>query len=62
MLVEYGFELLPITLPHLATLSRLPMHHRDPFDQLLTAQAIAERVPIVTGDPQIRAYGVQVVW
>lgn len=62
MLDEYGFVLLPITMPHLATLSRLPLHHRDPFDRLLAAQAMAEGVPIVTGDPRIAAYGVQVVW
>ena len=62
MMREYGFALLPITLAHLAALSRLPLHHRDPFDRLLAAQAISEGVPIVTGDPQLAAYGVRVVW
>lgn len=60
--VRLGFTLLPIELAHLVRLADLPMHHRDPFDRMLAAQALAEGVPIVTGDPRIGAYGPQVVW
>jgi PIN domain nuclease of toxin-antitoxin system len=62
MMESNGFTLLPITLPHLAGLARLPMHHRDPFDRLLAAQALSEDLPIVTGDRRMNAYGVRTIW
>jgi PIN domain nuclease of toxin-antitoxin system len=62
MIAAYGFVLLPITLPHLAQLGRLPLHHRDPFDRLLAAQAMVERVGVITGDRRIARYGVRIVW
>jgi PIN domain nuclease of toxin-antitoxin system len=62
VLTEEGFDLLPIGYAHLRTLETLPMHHRDPFDRLLTAQALAEGIPIATGDRVFAAYGVQVIW
>jgi len=36
--------------------------HRDPFDRLLAAQAIVEKVPVVTPDPGIAAHGVSTLW
>lgn len=62
VLAEEGFDLLPIAHPHLRALADLPLHHRDPFDRLLIAQAIAERIPIATVDRRFGAYGVEVVW
>jgi PIN domain nuclease of toxin-antitoxin system len=56
------FKLLPITLDHIEALSRLPNHHRDPFDRLLIAQAIHEGLTIVTADETIAAYPVAVLW
>jgi len=53
---------LPVGIDHAVGVSELPMHHKDPFDRLLVAQAVVERVPIITGDPQIGRYGVQVIW
>lgn len=50
------FTLLPIELRHLAPISTLPFHHRDPFDRLLIAQALVERVPIVSYDSVFDAY------
>lgn len=40
----------------------LPMHHKDPFDRLLIAQAVIENMPIITIDPMIAQYNVQVIW
>jgi len=40
----------------------LPGHHRDPFDRLLVAQALTERLPIISTDTHLGAYGVQVRW
>lgn len=39
-----GIELLPIKIDHITVVATLPLHHRDPFDRLLIAQAIAENV------------------
>ncbi|HVT87732.1 MAG TPA: type II toxin-antitoxin system VapC family toxin [Tepidisphaeraceae bacterium] len=55
-------QLLPITLDHIDALSRLPDHHRDPFDRLLIAQAIHENLTIVTGDETIARYPVPTLW
>lgn len=52
---------LPITTDHAAYVADLPAHHRDPFDRLLVAQAILDRLPILTTDLQIRRYDVQVL-
>ena len=57
-----GFATLPIELSHAAELESLPDHHRDPFDRLLVAQARVEGMGLVSGDPQLRAYEVDVVW
>jgi PIN domain nuclease of toxin-antitoxin system len=56
------FVLLPITLDHIDALSRLPNHHRDPFDRLLIAQAIHEKLTIVTSDKIIAQYAAPVLW
>ena len=55
--VPSGFDLLPISPSHCKTLLRLPMHHRDPFDRMLIAQAQTERVALLTRDREIAAYG-----
>jgi PIN domain nuclease of toxin-antitoxin system len=43
-------------------LQKLPAHHRDPFDRMLISQALVDGIPIVTHDPWISRYGVQIVW
>jgi PIN domain nuclease of toxin-antitoxin system len=53
---------LGIDLHHLAELVLLPRHHRDPFDRLIAAQAIVERLPVISVDPALDAYGVQRLW
>jgi PIN domain nuclease of toxin-antitoxin system len=58
----HGFALLPIAARHAAVLAGLPFHHRDPFDRLLAAQAIAEDVALVSIDAAFDAYGVRRLW
>jgi PIN domain nuclease of toxin-antitoxin system len=57
-----NIEVLPITLEHLTLVSKLPLHHRDPFDRLLIAQAIAEDIQIVSADAKFDNYGVKRKW
>lgn len=53
---------LPIDLAHLTAYDLLPMHHRDPFDRLLAAQARVLQAPIVTSDRHFQSYDLEVVW
>jgi PIN domain nuclease of toxin-antitoxin system len=57
-----GFSLIAISLEHAAGVADLPFHHRDPFDRLLVAQALAEGLSLVSADPIFRRYGVTRVW
>lgn len=52
-----GFLQLPISGEHAAGVARLPRHHRDPFDRLLVAQAMAEPMRLLTNDSALAAYG-----
>lgn len=52
-----GFELLPLALEHVLTLEQLPLHHRDPFDRLLVAQAISEPLTLLSADAALVVYG-----
>lgn len=52
---------LPVTHAHALHVATLPPLHRDPFDRLLVAQAQLEKVPLVTADPQIGRYDVEVL-
>jgi PIN domain nuclease of toxin-antitoxin system len=54
--------LLPITARHAAVVAGLPFHHRDPFDRLLIAQAMTERIPLVSSDRVFDRYDVARVW
>jgi PIN domain nuclease of toxin-antitoxin system len=55
-------SLLPITLEHVATVSTLPLHHRDPFDRLLVAQAMVEGIPLISNDTAFDEYGIDRLW
>jgi len=56
-----GFTLLDIRPPHLLTLTGLPMHHRDPFDHLLIAQAITEGATFISEDRHTPKYPVSLI-
>ena len=55
------FAELPIRGHHATTAGRLPWHHRDPFDRMLIAQALAEDLRLVTRDRLAAAYGVKLL-
>ena len=56
------FTLLNVAIQHTARIITLPFHHRDPFDRLIIAQALVERIPIVSVDDVFDLYGVSRVW
>jgi PIN domain nuclease of toxin-antitoxin system len=53
------FELLPVSLDHATLVEGLVAHHRDPFDRLLVAQAMAEGLPLVSADGVFDQYGIK---
>jgi len=61
-MADNRIETLPIELDHLLAFEGLALHHRDPFDRMLIAQAVEENLPIVSGDPFFSRYPVEVIW
>ncbi len=61
-LSQNGFQILSITVAHLTILCSLPFHHRDPFDRLLVAQAMSDKMPLVSIDGVVDAYPVTRLW
>jgi len=53
---DTGFRELPVRAAHAVALDRLPLRHRDPFDRLLIAQAVAEGAGFLTADRALRQY------
>jgi PIN domain nuclease of toxin-antitoxin system len=61
-IVDEGFSWLPVGAAHAWEVQKLPMHHRDPFDRLVVAQALCEGLPVVTADGRFREYAVDTRW
>ena len=61
-MVSNNIGILPIRLADALRLEGMPLHHRDPFDRMLIAQAMEEGVPILSADPALRAYGAEIIW
>jgi PIN domain nuclease of toxin-antitoxin system len=57
-----GFQWLPITFDHTLILSKLPFHHRDPFDRMIIAQRIANNLTIISRDSNFKNYEINVFW
>ena len=58
LLSEQGVDLIGVETAHLAALEGLPLHHGDPFDHLLLAQAMVEEATILTSDREMTNYGI----
>ncbi|MGH2445981.1 MAG: type II toxin-antitoxin system VapC family toxin [Candidatus Limnocylindria bacterium] len=56
-----SFEILPIYAEHAVTAGRLPLHHGDPFDRMLVAQAQRERLTLVTRDERLASYDIPIL-
>lgn len=57
-----GFVIEPVVVADLLRVATLPLHHRDPFDRMLAAQALVRSVPVVSVDEVLDAYGVRRLW
>jgi PIN domain nuclease of toxin-antitoxin system len=60
--VDQGFVGLPISLRHAQVAGSLPGPHRDPFDRMLIAQAMLDKLVIVSNEQPFDAYGVARLW
>ncbi|MFH1671913.1 MAG: type II toxin-antitoxin system VapC family toxin [Pseudomonadota bacterium] len=61
-LTANAIQSLPIQMSHALHVYTLPNHHRDPFDRMLVAQAQLENLAILSTDPQVAQYPVEVIW
>jgi len=61
VLKNQRFDMLPITADHAYAAGNLPLHHRDPFDRMIIAQARLEGLSVVTRDAIFKQYGVPVL-
>ena len=61
-IADLSLFLLPITVEYADAQSSLPHHHRDPFDRLIVAQALADTIRVVSADPAFELYGVDRLW
>jgi PIN domain nuclease of toxin-antitoxin system len=61
-LTANGVSVLSLNFAHVKRLEDLPLHHRDPFDRILIAQSLEEKIPLVTVDPAFERYLVELIW
>lgn len=61
-IIGLGLTILSINVDYADVQMRLPLHHRDPFDRMLVAQALAESMAIVSADPVLDQYGITRIW
>ena len=59
---DLRLQVIPFTPDHALRLYGLPPHHRDPFDRILIAQSIEEKLPLITADPIFERYPIDVIW
>jgi PIN domain nuclease of toxin-antitoxin system len=59
---ENDLAVLDLRLAHVHAFRRLPPVHKDPFDRLLVAQALAEDAVLVSGDKRLSGYPVKILW
>ncbi len=65
-LIEDGIELIPLAVRHISAYDQIPLFddHRDPFDRLILATALAERMPVISADEKFTRYRdvVELIW
>jgi len=61
-IAENEIELMPVRMDDLKLIATLPLHHRDPFDRLLIAQASVQGIALASDDANFARYGVPLFW
>lgn len=61
-LAQNRIEVLPIKLDHALRMETLALHHHDPFDRMLIAQSLEEKLPLVSADTVFESYPVRLLW
>jgi PIN domain nuclease of toxin-antitoxin system len=61
-ITDLKLNIVPITVEYAERLATLPVHHKDPFDRLMIAQALVGTIPIVSADAAFDFYGVIRIW
>jgi PIN domain nuclease of toxin-antitoxin system len=59
---QHKFQTLPVRLDHALRVAELPEHHHDPFDRLLVAQCQLDGLPLITANPDIKKYDLEIAW
>ncbi|MGD9192702.1 MAG: type II toxin-antitoxin system VapC family toxin [Desulfobacterales bacterium] len=61
MAKQMRIEILSFSGDHAMSLGKMPLHHKDPFDRMIIAQAIANRLPLMSDDPKFLAYNCKII-
>jgi len=61
-ILNNGFQILPITFEDTLRISKLPFHHRDPFDRIISSQGFTNSLAIISKDDIFKKYEVNVIW
>lgn len=62
LILNNGFQILPITIEDTITVTKLPFHHRDPFDRVLISQSLTKKLPLISKDTICGEYGITLIW
>jgi PIN domain nuclease of toxin-antitoxin system len=62
IMMHYDIDILPISFEHIQKLLSLDFYHRDPFDRIIIAQGLVEKMTIVSKDENFAKYQVQLIW
>lgn len=60
--IRHQLTLISPSLSHVCMVEKLPFHHKDPFDRLLIATAIVEKIPLISADRKIALYSIKTIW
>jgi PIN domain nuclease of toxin-antitoxin system len=61
-ITQSGIDTLPIKESHVIALASIAAIHKDPFDRIMVAQAMVEKLPLITRDGHLSQYGIQTIW
>ena len=62
LIIDQDFRMIGVELKDIEHLSKLPRHHRDPFDRMLVAQALRGDLTLVTKNRVVSSYGTPTLW